>query len=261
MFCKLASIALICKKLLSINRTSMNIALLGYGKMGKEIERCALERGHHIVLKINSQNAASTSAALLKSADVAIEFSRPELAVKNILSAFDAQIPVVVGTTGWYEKLNDVKHIATERNQSFLYASNFSVGVNLFFELNKQLAALMANHPEYAVQVQEIHHLEKLDAPSGTAISLTNDLLALLPGKNKWVNNVPASDAEIEIESLRQKDVPGTHTVGYNSSIDRIEIKHEAHNRKGFALGAVMAAEWIIGKKGVFEMKHVLGYH
>ena len=181
----------------------MKIALFGYGKMGKEIEAIALQRGHSIVLKVNSTNAKTISEAELKSADVAIEFTKPELAVQNIMQCFAAHLPLVVGTTGWYQKLNDVKQIAIQQNQSFLYASNFSVGVNLFFELNKKLALLMKNYPEYEVSMQEIHHLQKLDAPSGTAITLAAGLIENLPEKQKWVNQKSKQKNEIGIESLR----------------------------------------------------------
>ncbi len=238
----------------------MKIALFGYGKMGKEIEDAALHRGHSIVLKVNSKNAKSFTDAELEGADVAIEFSKPDLAIENILRCFSSQVPIIVGTTGWYQKLNDVKQIAIQQNQSFLYASNFSVGVNLFFELNKKLALLMKNYPEYDVSMQEIHHLQKLDAPSGTAISLANDLIQHLPEKQKWVNQNSKSKNEIGIESLRVDGVPGTHSISYSSVVDSIEIKHTAHNRKGFALGAVMAAEWLQHKKGSFEMADVLGF-
>jgi 4-hydroxy-tetrahydrodipicolinate reductase len=236
----------------------MKIALLGYGKMGKEIESIAIERGHEILLKVNSSNAELITKKDLEQADVAIEFSKPQLAFNSISHCFSAQIPVVCGTTGWYEKLNDVKHLCAQQNQSFLYASNFSIGVNLFFELNRKLASLMKKYPEYKVSMKEIHHLQKLDAPSGTAITIAEDLMKCLPLKQKWVNHKSTLSEEIGIESIRTDGIPGTHSVSYTSSIDDIEIIHTAHNRKGFALGAVIAAEWLIEKKGVFEMKDVL---
>lgn len=237
----------------------MKIALLGYGKMGKEIEAIALQRGHSIVLKVGSSNAYTFTNEELKQADVAIEFSNPQWAPANNIRCFNSEIPVVSGTTGWNEKLNDVKHIAKLLNQSFLYASNFSLGVNVFFELNKKLASLLKNYPEYGISMQEIHHTQKLDSPSGTAISLAKDILHYRSDLDKWVNEKTANKNELGIESLRMEGVPGTHSICYESGIDSIEIKHTAHNRKGFALGAVVAAEWIIGKKGVFEMKDVLG--
>lgn len=239
----------------------MKIALLGYGKMGKEIEAIALQRGHQIVLKINSNNRQELNATQLKLADVAIEFSKPDLAVTHIEACFNAGIPVVVGTTGWYEKLNDVKQIAIKQNQSFLYASNFSIGVNLFFQINRQVAALMAKHKNYQIKLQEIHHLQKLDAPSGTAITLAEELMQENHNKKKWVNHLSNQEHELGIESLRIDGVPGTHRIAYESEIDSIELIHTAHNRKGFALGAVIAAEWLQGKTGYYQMKDVLGYN
>lgn len=236
----------------------MKIALLGYGKMGKEIESIAIERGHEIVLKVNSHNADLITKNELEQTDIAIEFSQPHLAFDSILDCFAARIPIVCGTTGWYEKLNDVKQLCIQQNQSFLYASNFSIGVNLFFELNKKLASLMKKYPEYEVSMKEIHHLQKLDSPSGTAITIAEELINNLPLKHNWVNHKTQVSSEIGIESVRAEGIPGTHCVSYTSSTDAIEIKHTAHNRKGFALGAVIAAEWLIGKKGVFEMKDLL---
>lgn len=238
----------------------MNIALIGYGKMGKEIESIALQRGHNLVAIYSSNKTISTEILKTQAIDCAIEFTKPEAAVANIEHCFAANIPVVVGTTGWYQKLNHVKQLCSEQNQALLYASNFSLGVTIFFELNKKLAQLMQEYPNYEVSMQEIHHLQKLDAPSGTAITLANDLLDILPNKTKWVNEVSKSKNEIGIESLRIEGIPGSHSINYSSEIDSIQIKHTAHNRKGFALGAVIAAEWLINKKGVHEMKHVLGY-
>ncbi|MBK9478824.1 MAG: 4-hydroxy-tetrahydrodipicolinate reductase [Bacteroidetes bacterium] len=238
----------------------MNIALIGYGKMGKEIESIALQRGHNLVAIYSSNKTISTEILKTQAIDCAIEFTKPEAAVANIEHCFAANIPVVVGTTGWYQKLNHVKQLCSEQNQALLYASNFSLGVTIFFELNKKLAQLMQEYPNYEVSMQEIHHLQKLDAPSGTAITLANDLLDILPNKTKWVNKVSKLKNEIGIESLRIEGIPGTHSISYSSEIDSIQIKHTAHNRKGFALGAVIAAEWLINKKGVHEMKHVLGY-
>ncbi len=217
----------------------MKIAILGYGKMGHAIERIALQRGHEIILKTNSQNPADT--ADFSAVEVAIDFSTPDTAFSNISSALTQGIPVISGTTAWLEKQTEAEQLAMENNTAFLYASNFSIGVNLFFELNKKLAQLMSNHEQYQASMKEVHHIHKLDAPSGTAISLAEDM-----------------QGEIHIESERTGEVPGTHIITYQSGIDSIEIKHEAHNRQGFALGAVLAAEWIKDKKGVFSMSDML---
>ena len=217
----------------------MKIAILGYGKMGQAIERIALQRGHEIILKTNSQNPADT--ADFSAVEVAIDFSTPDTAFSNISSALTQGIPVISGTTAWLEKQTEAEQLAMENNTAFLYASNFSIGVNLFFELNKKLAQLMSNHEQYQASMKEVHHIHKLDAPSGTAISLAEDM-----------------QGEIHIESERTGEVSGTHIITYQSGIDSIEIKHEAHNRQGFALGAVLAAEWIKDKKGVFSMSDML---
>ena len=230
----------------------MKIALLGYGKMGKIIERVAKERGHSISLKADSK----TKALHFEDSDVAIDFSLPSTAVSNIKSAIDANVPVISGTTGWLENYNDIKEYCNTHSGAFLYASNFSLGVNIFFEVNRVLASLIANYPDYHLGIEEIHHTQKLDAPSGTAISLANDIIKTSDYKN-WTLNVPNSD-EIKIDAKRVEDVPGTHIINYNSEVDSVEIKHTAHNREGFALGAVIAAEWIADKKGVFSMKDVL---
>lgn len=230
----------------------MKIALLGYGKMGKVIERIALEKGHEIVLKKEEFNTFDG----LSSADVAIEFSAPNVAVDNISAAINLGIPVVSGTTGWLENYHLIEKLCQEKNAAFLYGSNFSLGVNLFFELNDYLAKMMAKFKDYAVSMEEIHHTQKLDKPSGTAISLANAIINH-SDKNNWaIDNAKADDVFIDVKRI--DDVPGTHSVFYNSDVDFIEIKHVAHNREGFALGAVIAAEWIIGKKGVFSMKDVL---
>lgn len=230
----------------------MKIALLGYGKMGKEIEKIALERGHEIVLKKTEENDFTG----LDKADVAIDFSIPTAATKNISACFNHNIPVVSGTTGWLEHYNDMVALCNEKNGAFLYGSNFSVGVNLFFELNSHLAKLMANNKDYKVSMEEIHHTQKLDAPSGTAISLANGIVAETD-YTEWVLE-HAKENQILIDAKRIEDVPGTHSVFYKSAVDEIEIKHTAFSRQGFALGAVIAAEWILGKKGVFTMKDVL---
>lgn len=230
----------------------MKIALLGYGKMGKEIEKIALERGHEIVLRKTEYNDYSG----LEHADVAIDFSIPTAATENISTCFEHNIPVVSGTTGWLEHYNDMTALCKEKNGAFLYGSNFSVGVNLFFELNSYLAKLMANIKEYKVSMEEIHHTQKLDAPSGTAISLAQGIIAETDYK-QWTMD-SAKENQIYIDAKRIEDVPGTHSVFYKSTVDEIEIKHTAFSRQGFALGAVIAAEWILGKKGIFTMKDVL---
>lgn len=242
----------------------MKIALIGYGKMGKEIEQIALQRTHEIVFIADARNADFLPGDL-NGADAAIEFSMPASAVANILKCFDAGIPVVVGTTGWYEKYEEIKKICIERNQALFTATNFSIGVNVFFEINRRLARLMNNHPEYEVAMEEIHHTQKLDAPSGTAISLANDILSGIKRKTKWIprdmngkTGEKVAPDEFEIVSVRRDTVPGTHIIRYQSEVDQVEIKHEAKNRRGFATGAVMAAEWIAGKKGVFGMSDLL---
>lgn len=235
----------------------MKIAILGYGKMGKVIEEIALQRGHSIELKVNQTNL-DFDIELLSACDVAIEFSSPESAVENISKCFDANVPVIVGTTGWYAQFNTVKEKCFSENKALLYATNFSVGVNIFYEINKKLAALMDANSQYDVNVKETHHLQKLDAPSGTAISIAEGIIDNLDRKDSWKNDLIVLENELAVESIRTEDVPGTHVVKYESDIDFIEIKHEAKNRKGFAFGAVLAAEYIRGKKGVFTMKDVL---
>ena len=236
----------------------MKIALLGYGKMGKEIEQIALQKKHSIDLIIDVNNAANCKAENLKKVDVAIEFSTPESAIGNIYKCFEAGIPVVVGTTGWLNKLEEVKKICIEKNQALFYASNFSVGVNIFFKLNEYLAKIMSHYPDYNVTIEETHHVHKKDSPSGTAISLANQVVDNIPDKKKWVNNYTDKPEELQIISSRLEEIHGTHVVGYTSSVDKIEIIHSAHNRKGFAKGAVLAAEWILGKKGIFGMNDML---
>ena len=231
----------------------MKIALLGYGKMGKVIERIALERGHEIVLK---KSSASTFDGI-ENADVAIDFSIPDVAVENISICLEKGIPVVSGTTGWLDDYQKIVDLCEAKNGAFLYGSNFSLGVNLFFELNNYLAQMMSKFKEYNVSMEEIHHTQKLDKPSGTAISLAKDILKNYPEKKDWtIDN--STNKELFIDVKRIENVPGTHSVFYNSDVDFIEIKHVAHNREGFALGAVVASEWILGKKVVFSMKDVL---
>jgi 4-hydroxy-tetrahydrodipicolinate reductase len=230
----------------------MKIALLGYGKMGQVIERIALERGHEIVLKKDEFNTFDG----LSTADVAIDFSVPSAAVSNISSSFHANVPVVSGTTGWLEHYDEMIALCKEKNGGFISSSNFSLGVNLFFEFNEYLAKIMSQFDHYKVDMEEIHHDQKLDAPSGTAISLAKGIIEN-SNYNNWTLDTPKEN-EIHIEAVRVGTVPGTHTVTYNSEVDSIEIKHTANNREGFALGAVIAAEWLAGKHGVFSMKDVL---
>lgn len=236
----------------------MKIALIGYGKMGKAIETIALEKGHTIALKIDAHNTDELTKEQLQQCDVAIEFTNPASAVKNIMACIDAGIPIVSGSTGWLDKLEKVKNYCTEKSGTFLYASNFSIGVNIFFEINKRLASLMAGHREYDVTVEEIHHTEKKDAPSGTAITIAEHILQHHPQKARWTNETAVSPDELSIVSKRIDPAPGTHHVKYSSPIDDIEIIHTAHNRSGFAMGAVMAAAYISRRKGIFTMQDVL---
>lgn len=230
----------------------MKIALLGYGKMGQVIERIALERGHEIVLKKDEFNTYDG----LSNADVAIDFSVPTAAVDNISASFNNNVPVVSGTTGWLDRYDEMIALCKEKNGGFISSSNFSLGVNLFFGLNEYLAKMMANIDGYKVTMEEIHHIHKLDAPSGTAISLAQGVIENSNYSNWTLEN--ATESDIHIEAVRTGEVPGTHTVTYDSGIDSIEIKHTAHNREGFALGAVIAAEWLAGKQGIFSMRDVL---
>jgi 4-hydroxy-tetrahydrodipicolinate reductase len=237
----------------------MKIALVGYGKMGKAIEEIALQKGYEVVLKIHIGNADDLTQENLQKADVAIEFTGPHSAAENIKKCLEAKVPVVCGSTGWLEHWKEVEELCNSTDGSILYASNFSVGVNLFFQLNSFLAELMSTRKEYDVTLEEIHHTEKKDAPSGTAITLAEQVLQHLKSKIKWVNNSSSNKNELEIVSKRIDPAPGTHKVLYKSEIDEIEIIHTAHSRKGFASGAVMAAEFLKGKTGIFSMKDVLG--
>jgi 4-hydroxy-tetrahydrodipicolinate reductase len=230
----------------------MKIALLGYGKMGKVIEQIALERGHEIVLR----KGGNDSFEGLEKADVAIDFSIPTAAITNISECINRGIPVVSGTTGWLENYHEIENLCIEKNAAFIYGSNFSLGVNLFFEVNDYLSKIMAKFNQYNVSMEEIHHTQKLDKPSGTAISLANAIINNTD-KNNWSIENPSSD-DVFIDVKRIENVPGTHSVFYTSDEDTIEIKHTAHNRNGFAFGAIIASEWLIGKKGVFTMKDVL---
>lgn len=245
----------------------MNIVLLGYGKMGQLIEKFALKRGHEVTLIVDENNRENIRAEDLRDADVAIDFSTPHAALSNIALCFEADLPIVVGTTGWYEHLEEVEETCLDSNQSLLYGSNFSIGVNLFFHVNRLLAKAIAPYKQYDVQVEEIHHIHKLDAPSGTAITIAEGIIDNNESKARWVNElvgnteeiIPKKD-ELLIESLRIEEVPGTHTVLYSSEVDQIEFKHTAHNREGFALGAVVAAEWLNGKKGFYQVTDIFDF-
>jgi 4-hydroxy-tetrahydrodipicolinate reductase len=236
----------------------MKIALIGYGKMGKAIEEIAINRGHEIVLKIDEYNLSDFNKKNIAAANVAIEFTGPHSAYDNVKRALEFDIPLVCGSTGWLEKLDEIKKLCTDRNGSFIYASNFSVGVNIFFELNKKLAALMILQKDYEVQITEVHHTQKKDAPSGTAITIAEQILENLKRKKTWVNYISDNIEDLEIISERIDPAPGIHKVKYSSAVDDIEIIHTAHSRQGFALGAVLAAEFIQDKKGIFSMKDVL---
>jgi len=232
----------------------MKIALLGYGRMGKTIEQIAIKKGHKIVLKVDE----STKNYDITLANIAIDFSIPSVAFENIANCLNNNVPVVSGTTGWLDKFDEAKELCNQNNGSFIYASNFSLGVNIFFELNEFLAKMMANLNQYQISMEEIHHTKKLDEPSGTAITLAQGIIKNT-NKNNWALNVTNNESEIPIIAKRIPNIPGTHSVAYTSEVDTIEIKHTAHNRDGFALGAVIAAEWLVDKKGVFTMKDVLG--
>lgn len=246
----------------------MKIALLGYGKMGQMIEQIALTRGHEIVLKIDKDNTADFTPKNLSAADVAIEFSTPDTVLANIETCFDAHVPVVVGTTGWYGQLQEVKNRCENTGSALVYGSNFSVGVNILFSVNAYLARLMNGYPYYDVQVEEIHHTQKLDAPSGTAMTLAEGIIDNLDAKTEWTNVVISENTEeiipekqqLLIESHRIDSVPGTHTIIYDSEVDSIELKHTAHNRQGFALGAVMAAEWINNRRGFYSVTEMFDF-
>ena len=238
----------------------MKIALIGYGKMGKAIEAIALENGHEIVLAIDLHNQDQFTAENLRKAEVAIEFTSPETALKNTLTCLSAGVPTVVGSTGWHQHLPEAEKASAEHGAALLVATNFSIGVNIFFEINRQLAKMMSAHPQYEVSMEEIHHTQKKDAPSGTAITLAEGILENLERKKQWVNQPATDSEELAIISKRIDPAPGTHIIRYDSEIDSIEITHTAHNRKGFASGAVLAATFLAGKKGIFSMRDVLGF-
>lgn len=238
----------------------MKIALLGYGKMGKAIEEIAIARGHDIVCKVGIENLEDRTPQNVKKADVVIEFTGPESAFENIRLCIDSGVPVVCGSTGWLARFSEIKKYCEEKRGGFLYASNFSVGVNLFFALNRKLAQLMKGYPDYEVQLTEIHHTQKLDAPSGTAITLAEQIIQELPRKGRWINEPSSDPGDLVIISQREDPAPGTHSITYRSAIDEISIIHTAHSRTGFATGAVVAAEFLNNKrKGIFGMDDVLG--
>ena len=244
----------------------MKFALIGYGKMGQAIEQVITDqnKGDEIVLRIGEDNLQDLTIPNLQKADVAIEFTRPDAAINNINLCFDAGIPVVVGTTAWLDKLDEVKKVCADKNGGLFYAPNFSIGVNIFFEINRKLAAIMNTQPQYDVAIEEIHHTEKLDAPSGTAIRAAELILAELKGKSKWALANPwgaaAEPSSLLITAKREPHVLGTHIVTYTSEVDEIQVIHQARTRRGFAEGAVMAARWMVGRRGVYEMKDLLSF-
>ena len=245
----------------------MKIALIGYGKMGKTIHEVAEEKNKRagkkefdISLIIDIDNRKIVTLRELKQVDVAIEFTSPHTAVENIQWCFEADVPVVVGSTGWTDELEEIRNTAIEKNKSFLFAPNFSIGVNIFFEVNRYLAQIMNHHEEYNINLEEIHHTEKKDAPSGTALHAALDIIKRIERKTSWQNNPAENKQVLPIISKREENVPGTHVVTYESTIDRIDLVHTAYNRKGFASGALLAAQWLIGKKGAYCMEDVLGF-
>lgn len=236
----------------------MKLAIIGYGKMGHEIENIALKRQHEIVSVIDQDNQKDFTSEAFASADVAVEFTRPEASFDSIIRAFEAGVPVVSGTTGWLDRYDELVNQCNQRQLSFFYAPNFSIGVNLFFAVNRYLADLMNDFPAYDIEMEEVHHTQKLDAPSGTAIQLAKDIIAKVDRKNGWQLDNSKTEKDIAIRAIREGQVKGTHTITYDSEIDYIQIKHFAKNRKGFAQGAVLAAEYIVGKQGIFSMSDML---
>lgn len=237
----------------------MNIIISGYGKMGKEIEKAALQRNHTIIARIDTFDDWKRLGEKDFKDTVAIDFSQPDVVENNIYSCFKYSIPVVVGTTGWNSRQAKIKDVCNEKNQSLFIASNFSIGMNLFFALNQYLAGLMNNHTNYDVSMEESHHIHKLDKPSGTAISLAEQIIQVLSRKNEWSLESDKNKTNLEIDSIREGEIFGDHSIKYTSTVDEITISHSAKSRQGFAMGAVMAAEWLAGKKGCFEMKDMLG--
>jgi 4-hydroxy-tetrahydrodipicolinate reductase len=238
----------------------MKIALIGYGRMGHEIESIAIKRGHHVQLIIDQDNENDLNRANLSGIDVAIEFSLPVAAFNNITKCLKEKVPVVSGTTGWLEKYNDAAEVCIGNNTAFIHSSNFSIGVNLLFHLNAELAKQMERYHEYNVSIEEIHHTKKLDAPSGTAITLAEGIVKQHPGYKKWCFDKDKTDNCVPVHSVRVGDVPGIHTITWDSDVDTISLRHESKNRKGLALGAVIAAEFIFPRKGVFTMNDVMGF-
>jgi len=236
----------------------MKLAIIGYGKMGHEIEQVALERGHQIIVTVDNETEWSERLGLVESADVAIEFSHPSVALNNIQRTLETGIPLVCGTTGWYAAIESITNLCNKKNGAFFYASNYSIGVNLFMAINKKLAQLMENHHDYDVVMEETHHIYKADAPSGTAITLAEDIMANNHSKTSWTIELPAQKQELFIKPIRHRNTPGIHTVCWESTIDVIEITHTAKGRRGFALGAVIAAEWLKERKGIYTMKDLL---
>ncbi len=236
----------------------MKLALIGYGKMGREIEKLSREKGHEIVLTIDNPEEWEFNLGELYKADVAIDFSTPSSVIDNIHFCFDAGVPIVVGTTGWHEQMEEIRTECMVRAQSIFWAPNFSIGINIFFELNRKLASLMSNWPDYEISMEETHHVQKLDAPSGTAIHLANDIIRHHGKKDKWVKEISENPSDLGIRSHRIEEVTGTHKVVYDSPEDLIEIIHTAKSRRGFAQGSILAAEWLVGKRGFFEMKDML---
>lgn len=236
----------------------MKIALIGYGKMGKTIDQLAQAAGHEVVLRIDVNNSADLDMTALASADVAIEFTRPESAFNNIVTCLENDVPVVSGTTGWLDRLEEAKQLVEKYQGGLFYASNYSIGVNIFFAVNKYLAKLMKRYDQYDINMEEIHHTQKLDAPSGTAITLAEGIMEALPHKTGWVNEPTDKAEELPIISKRIDKVPGTHEISYESAIDNITITHTAHSREGFAKGALAAAEWMVGKQGFYGMEDML---
>ena len=236
----------------------MNAAIIGYGKMGKEIEKILTERGHRVILIIDQDNTADLDAEHLKGVDVAIEFSTPQTAYSNIVKCIECHTPIVCGTTAWLDRYDEVKRLCEAKQGAFFYASNYSIGVNLTFRLNEMLARMMNRFPEYDVTLEEVHHTQKKDAPSGTAITLAEDIVSNLDRKKRWINGMTTVPEELEVQAIRRSVVPGIHTVTYESEADVITLSHNAKSRRGFALGAVLAAEFIQNKTGVFSMNDLL---
>jgi len=236
----------------------MNIVISGYGRMGREIEKVIIERKHNIVAIIDNQNDWETEAASIKNADAVIDFSYPETALEVFKKCFQLKVPIVTGTTGWYDKIDEVKLLCSKNNASFFYAPNFSIGVNIFFEANKKLAKMLASVGGYSPEMEEIHHIHKIDSPSGTAIKAADDIISEFNSINDWKNEVTDDESQLQIISKREGEITGTHIIGYNSEVDEIKLSHSAKNRKGFALGAVIAAEFLVGKTGFFNMKDLL---